>query len=142
MNEIIKSINGYARVNNEISGIANQTNILALNASVEAARAGEAGKGFAVVATEVRSLATLSAQTVKSAEGYNDEVMDNIDKVTKVVQSIHEAIETFRSTALMLKDNIENTTDCGKEITGYMNEVSKVADNVQALMEKMNNILQ
>lgn len=142
MNEIIKSINGYARVNNEISGLANQTNILALNASVEAARAGEAGKGFAVVATEVRSLATLSAQTVKSAEGYNDEVMDNIEKVTKVVQSIHEAIETFRSTALILKDNIENTTDCGKEITGYMREVSKVADNVQSLIEQMNSNLQ
>ena len=140
MNAIIKSINDYARVNNEISGIANQTNILALNASVEAARAGEAGKGFAVVATEVRSLATLSAQTVKSAEGYNDEVMDNIEKVTKVVKSIHEAIETFKSTALMLKDNIENTIDCGKEISGYMSEVSKVADNVQTLIEQMNNL--
>ena len=137
MDKIVKNIDGYARVNNEISGIANQTNILALNASVEAARAGEAGKGFAVVATEVRSLASLSAQTVRSAEGYNDEVMDNINTVTEIVNAIHQAVKVFEDTAELLMGNIENTRECGKEINGYMTEVSAVANNVQDLINRM-----
>lgn len=71
-----------------ISGIANQTNLLALNAAIEAARAGEAGRGFAVVADEVRQL---SHNTQKSL----DQTGETVHAVTSAIDSIQQTIATF-----------------------------------------------
>lgn len=70
--EVIKTLS------QEIGGIANQTNLIALNAAIEAARAGEAGKGFAVVADEVRSLAENSQVTVDKIQEVIEEVVGSV----------------------------------------------------------------
>ena len=138
---ITVSIKNYEKMTDEIHGIASQTKILSLNASVEVARSGQAGKGFAVVASEVRNLAERSTNTVSVSEKYNSEVMKSIENVNTVVTTIKEALKSFHATAESLRDNIEMTKNCGIEINKSMQDVSQVADNVQALISQMNNIL-
>lgn len=138
---ISESVGQYVKMNDEISAIAKQTNILALNASVEAARAGEAGKGFAVVANEVRTLAGSSADTVQMSATYNKQVTEQINNIRSVVDTINKAVESFRKVADSLNGNISDTRVCGKDIGAYMNDVSSVADHVQTLIEATQQVL-
>ena len=74
----VEKIEVIKNLSQEIGGIANQTNLIALNAAIEAARAGEAGKGFAVVADEVRNLAENSQVTVDKIQEVIEEVVDSV----------------------------------------------------------------
>ena len=120
------------KIINVINDIANQTNLLSLNASIEAARAGEHGKGFAVVASEIRSLAEQSKNSV------ND--------IKKIINSIQEDTKTAVETAkkaeevLALQENaVKNTTDSYANINGSVEKLvvslSSITDNVANIEE-------
>ena len=94
MNEVFKELESSVRdikeCMNGIISIANQTNLLSLNASIEAARAGEAGKGFAVVADEVRKL----SEEIKNLIAAVDESIDSVEEGT---EKLSESIVTSKS---------------------------------------------
>lgn len=126
-----------------IGNIADETNLLSLNASIEAARAGEAGKGFAVVASEIGNLANSSADSVAHISKLIDEVRDLVDDAVKQAGNsaedinessvlIHSAIDTFEN----IYANIAETSDLIEHMIEKINQVDEVATNVAAISQE------
>ena len=120
------------QANKTISKIANETNILAMNAAIEAAHAGEAGAGFSVVADEIRNLSETSAMQSKVIGAELKKIQDAI---ITVVASSEEAKEAFNSVG----SNIQSTDQLVRQIRGAMEESEVGSHQITDALKMMND---
>lgn len=120
MNRLHQEIERIASTLGVIKSVAEQTNLLALNAAIEAARAGEAGRGFAVVADEVRSLAQRTQQSSKEIEQLIGELQRIADEST---DSMKSSVKQTQSTV----SGVRNTGDALVAITRQVSEIQQMS---------------
>lgn len=115
--QLAGQVRDISKVLDVIRSIAEQTNLLALNAAIEAARAGEAGRGFAVVADEVRALAHRTQQSTQEIEQMIGDVHQGTDKAVQAMQSSNERARSTLDLARTAGDALEDITRAISQIS-------------------------
>ena len=142
MKELGHQAESIGGVMNVISDIADQTNLLALNAAIEAARAGEAGRGFAVVADEVRKLAekTMSAtqEVGSNIQAIQNSARTNINEVTNAVTNIAEATDLANASGQALNEIVH----LASTNSSFVASIATAAEEQSATSEEINHSLE
>lgn len=153
---LLEITNKMSHVIKIVTGVAEQTNLLSLNASIEAARAGEAGRGFSVVAEEVRKLSEETKESVtdvselianvntqvnevtQSLDGINEVVVVGTDKMSETVSKFDEILKAMEETLVQnnkLENELESFSHSVRELGPVFDEVTNEADRLATLSQ-------
>ena len=123
LNHVAEQLDEVYEVVTIINNVAEQTNLLSMNAAIESAHAGEAGKGFGVVAEEIRSLA--------------EETSENADKISKVVNTIVQAVESANTSSQSAFEAFEKVSSHADQIVSSLQEITGGIGKIDTQMQQI-----
>jgi methyl-accepting chemotaxis protein len=137
MNKLDNDSQAVGQVLSVITAVAEQTNLLALNAAIEAARAGEQGRGFAVVADEVRTLAQRTQQSTEEIRKIVEHLQHQANEAVTAINSTHEQAKDTVNKASVASDTLTKIVDAVMTITDMSNQIATAAEEQSHVAEEV-----